>query len=47
MHMQKQRNVEVYGAALDSVVQLIWDQVRQGTGDNAQSQCGSIGWARF
>ena len=44
MHVQKHRTVKVYSAALDSkVIQFIWDQVRQGTEDNAQSQGGSVG----
>ena len=44
MHVQKHRTMKVYSAALDSkVIQFIWDQVRQGTEDNAQSQGGSVG----
>ena len=44
MYVQKHRNEKVYSAALDSkVIKFIWDQVRQRTGDNAQSQGGSVG----
>ena len=44
MHVRKHINMKVYRAALDSkVIQFIWDQVRHGTGDNTQSQGGSVG----
>ena len=46
-HAKAQKCESVWCRLGLKVVRLIWDQVCQGTGDNAQSQCGSIGWARF